>query len=458
MRKGVEIMERMNRRQFLNGSIRGAAGVSLGVAAFSLTGRKVLGANNKVVLGLIGAGARGSLLIEGMTKSDYVETKYVCEVDGTRGRGTIRNLEKIQGYAPKRVIDMREVFDDKDVDAVVVTTPGQWHALATVWACQADKDVYVEKCVSMSIWEGRKMIEAARKYNRIVQCGMQNRSMPESLSARDYIKSGKLGRVVSVKVNNTLGGGPWRPPPDSDPPAGLDWDRWLGPAPQVPYNLDRHRGYMNYFDYSSGVLARTGCHTLDLARMVIGDPAHPKSVYAAGGRIAFKDKRETPDMAAVTYDYGDFIMTMDHAEFMPYTTRTIDIGDVCYGDKFPDWRQCPTRIEIYGTERMMYLGPHGGGWQVFEKNGKVVAQEYGFWDTEPHWLNFLECVRSRKRPMCDIEQGHYSATLAHLANTALRVGNKQLIFDTKTETFLNNDANRLLKPAYRKHYRIDEQV
>lgn len=215
---------------------------------------------------------------------------------------------------------------------------------------------------------------------------------------------------------------------------------------------------MNYFDYSSGVLARTGCHTLDLARMVIGDPAHPKSVYAAGGRIAFKDKRETPDMAAVTYDYGDFIMTMKHAEFMPYMTRTIDIGKVCYGDKFPYWPQCPTKIEIYGTERMMYLGPHGGGWQVFEKNGKVVAQEYGFWDTEPHWLNFLECVRSRKRPMCDIEQGHYSATLAHLANTALRVGNKQLIFDTKTETFLNNDANRLLKPAYRKHYRIDEQV
>jgi len=433
--------------------------MSLGVATLSLAPRKVLGANDKVVLGLIGAGARGSLLIEGMTKSKNVETKYVCEVDDRRGHGTIRNLEKIQGYAPKRVTDMREVFDDKDVDAVVVATPGQWHALATVWACQAGKDVYVEKNISMSIWEGRKMVEAARKYNRIVQCGMQNRSMPESSSARDYFKSGKLGKVVSVKVNNTLPGGEWRPPPDSDPPAGLDWDRWLGPAPKVRYNVDRHRGYMNYWDYSGGVLARTGCHTLDLARMVIGDPPHPKSVCAVGGRIAFKDQRETPDIAAVTYGYGDFVMTMDHAEFMPYMTRTIDIAEVCYGDKFPDWQQCPTKIEIYGTERMMYIGPHGGGWQVFEKNGKAVAGEYGRWDTEQHYLNFIDCIRSRKLPNGDIEQGHHSSTLAHLANLALRVGNKQLVFDTQAETFLNNnDANKLLKPAYRKHYRIPEQV
>jgi predicted dehydrogenase len=283
--------------------------------------------------------------------------------------------------------------------------------------------------------------------------------MPESSSARDYVKSGKLGKIVSVKVNNTLPGGPWRLRRDSDPPAGLDWDHWLGPAPKVAYNLGRHRGYMNYFVYSGGVVARTGCHTLDLARMVIGNPPHPKSVYAVGGRMAFKDQRETPDMVAITYDYGDFILTMEHAEFMPYMIRTIDIGEVCYGDKFPNWSQCPTKIEIYGTEQMMYIGPHGGGWQVFEENGKVVAQEYGSWDTERHYLNFIDCVRSRRRPNCDIEQGHHSATLAHLANTALRVGNKHLLFDAETETFLNNDdANKLLRPEYRKHYRMPEQV
>ena len=430
------------------------------MAALARSSTRVLGANEKVVLGLIGAGGRGSLLIEGMTEdADNVETKYVCEVDSTRGHGTIRNLEEIQGYAPKRVIDMREVLDDKDVDAVVIATPGQWHALATVWACQAGKDVYVEKCISMSIWEGRKMIEAARKYNRVVQCGTQNRSLPESISARDYVKSGKMGKIVHVKVNNMHEGGRWRPKPDSDPPEGLDWDRWLGPAPEVPYNENRHREYPNYWDYSGGLLARTGCHTLDLARMVIGDPPHPKSVYAAGGRIAFNDERETPDMAVATYDYGDFTMTMEHAEFMPYMTRTIYSDEICYGDEFPYWPQCSTRIGLYGTEQMMYLGPHGGGWQVFERDGKVVAQEYGWWDQQAHYLNFIDCVRSREETNCTIEQGHLSATLAHLANVALRVGNRQLIFDAETETFVNNDdANKLLKPKYRKHYRIPERV
>ncbi len=453
-------MEPMNRRDFLGESIRGTAGITLGVAAVASTSTRVLGANEKVVLGLIGAGGRGSLLIQGMTKdADNVETKYVCEVDDTRGHGTIANLEKIQGYAPKRVVDMREILDDKDVDAVVIATPGQWHALATVWACQAGKDVYVEKCISMTIWESRKMIEAARKCNRVVQCGMQNRSMPENIKARDYIMSGKMGRIVHVKVNNLHEGEPWRPKPDTEPPEGLDWDRWLGPAQEVPYNENRHQEYAHYFEYGGGVLARTGCHTLDLARMVIGDPPQPDSVYAAGGRLGFKDERETPDLVAAVYDYGDFTMTLDHTEFMPYMTRTIYIGDVVYGDKFPHWPQCSTRIEIYGTEQMMYLGPHGGGWQVFEKDGEIVAQETGYWAQEPHYLNFIDCVRSRKDPNCPIEQGHLSTTLAHIANAAVRVGNKHLILDAETDTFVNNDdANKLLKPQYRKNYRIPEQV
>jgi len=453
-------MERINRRQFLDGSIRTTAGITLGMAALARTSPRAFGANDRVVLGLIGAGGRGSLLTEGMVKdADNVEAKYVCEVDETRGHGVIKNLEEIQGYAPKRVVDMREVMDDKDVDAVVIATPGHWHSLATVWACQAGKDVYVEKCISMSVWEGRKMIEAARKYDRIVQCGMQNRSMPESISARDYIKSGKLGRIVHVKVNNLHEGEPWRAKPDSEPPDGLDWDRWLGPTQQVPYNENRHREYPHYFEYGGGVLARTGCHTLDLARMVIGDPPHPKSVYGVGGRMGFRDERETPDMAAVTYDYGDFIMTLEHTEFMPYMTRTIYIGEVCYGDKFPYWPQCSTRIEIYGMERMMFLGPHGSGWQVLEKGGKVVAQQFGKWVQKDHYLNFIDCVRSRKEPNCTIEQGHRSATLAHMANLAIRVGDKHLVFDAETETFTtNDDANKLLRPKYRKHYRIPDEV
>lgn len=453
-------MERISRREFMDGSIRSTAGITLGMTALARMSRRAYGANNKVVLGVIGAGERGSLLTEGMVKdAENVEAKYVCEVDETRGHGLMANLEKLQGYAPKRVVDMREVLEDKDVDAVVIATPGHWHALATIWACQAGKDVYVEKCISMTIWESRKMIEATRKYNRVVQCGMQNRSMPENIKARDYIKSGKMGRIVHVKVYNFHEGEQWRTKPDSDPPKELNWDLWLGPAQEVPYNENRHREYSHYFEYGGGVLARSGCHTLDLARMVIGDPPQPKSVYATGGRLGYRDDRETPDLAAAVYDYGDFTMTLDHAEFMPYMTRTIYLGDVVYGDKFPYWPQCTCRIELYGTKHMMQLGPHGGGWQVFEKEGKIVAQETGYWAQELHYLNFIDCVRSRKDPNCPIEQGHLSSTLAHMANTAVRVGNKHLVFDPETATFVNTDnANALLRPKYRRHYRIPDEV
>jgi predicted dehydrogenase len=357
---------------------------------------------------------------------------------------------------------MREIFDDTDVDGVVVGTPEHWHALATVWACQAGKDVYVEKCPTLTVWEGRKMTEAAAKYERVVQIGTQNRSAPYALSAREYIRSGKLGRVVHVKVFNMLGGGPWKPLPDSDPPKELDWDTWLGPAPWVPYNPGRHnqggaRGWGNWWAYSGCPLSDDGSHNLDLARLAIGDPPHPTAVYSAGGRIAFKDRRETPDMLATTYDFGDFTMTVECTTFTPYTKKSG--GDVRNHDTFPYWPQNATRIEIYGTKRMMYLGRHGGGWQVMEGNAKVVASEYGRFPDAPHQRNFIACIRSRKQPNGDPEQGHRSATLVHLANVAHRVGNTCLRFDGKTERFRDSDAaNELLKPAYRKHYRIPEEV
>ncbi len=475
-------MERMNRRRFLAKSVRGAAGISLTTAAIShALGRvadvndktlaaprssgRATGANEKVVLAIIGAGNYGHRLITSMTKNNNAETKYVCDVDGSRGAGTISELEKIQGYAPKRVVDMRRVFDDKDVDAVAIATPEHWHSLAAIWACQAGKDVYVEKNISMTIWEGRKMIEAARKYNRIVQCGTQNRSAPYGYTARDYIKNGKLGKVLFVKVYNMLREGrEFVMPPDGPVPAGLDWDMWLGPAPHRPYNAKRHRDWANFWDYSGGHLSEGACHQLDFARLALGDPPSPKSVYCLGGRLAYNDRREAPDIQIVTYDYGDFIMTLDLTGSTPYITK--EGPDVRFSDKFPDWSRNSTRIEIYGTERMMYLGRMGGGWQVLERKGKgenaiveVVDQQPGRYPKELHETNFIDCVRSRETPNGDIVQGHYSATLAHLANTSHRVGNKQLVFDGKTETFVDSTAaNAFLKPAYRKHYRIPEQV
>jgi len=458
-------MERMNRRRFLSESIRGAAGMSLGMTTLSMTSRRVLGANNKVVLALIGAGGYGHKVIASITKLDGVETKYVCEVDGKRGAGAIKELGDIQGYTPKRVVDMREVFDDKDVDAVVIATPEHWHALATIWACQAGKDVYVEKNISLTIWESRKMIEAANKYKRIVQCGTQNRSASYGYTARDYINSGQLGKILYVKVYDMQRDfGRWNPPADSPVPPELDWNRWLGPARERPYNEYLHRRWKLCWDFGSCELGHGATHQIDLARIAVGDPPHPKSVYCAGGRFAYDDNRDAPDLQAITYDYGDFVMSVNMSLITPYLWKSP--ADVRFGDKFPDWSTNGTRIEIYGTERMMYLGRMGGGWQVVEPKGRgeerkieVVKFEHGRYPKEQHEKNFIECIRSRKEPNGNIEQGHYSATLVHLGNLAYRLGNKQLLFDGKTESFLNNDdANKLLKPTYRKPFYIPEQV
>jgi len=357
---------------------------------------------------------------------------------------------------------MQKIFDDKDVDAVQVSTPEHWHALATVWACQAGKDVYVEKCPTLSIWEGRKMIEAAEKYKRIVQIGTQNRSADYGFSAREYIENGGLGEIVLVKSFNMLNGGHWSPQPDTEIPEGLDWDRWLGPAKYVPYNPGRHsfgpgRGWQSHWDYCGGQLADDGSHVMDLARMAIGDPGHPKSVYCLGGRMAFPDEREVPDMQQITFDYGDFVYSVTCSEFTPYMKKTS--GEIRHSDQFPYWPQNSTRTEIYGTKRMMYLGRHGGGWQVFEGNKKVVDFKYGYFPDDAHHKDFIESIRSRKKANADPVQGHLSATLVHLGNISLRVGNKFLKFDAKTESFPDcPEANKFLKPNYRKNYRMPEVV
>ena len=451
-------MKKIDRRQFVHQSAKGVAAIAAGTAALSFTrGAKAQSANNKIVLALIGAGGRGGAHAAGMSKLDNVEFKYVCDVDQGRGGGIIHDLEKKQGRAPKRILDMREAFDDKEVDAVVIATPEHWHSLAAIWACQAGKDVYVEKNISIAIWEGRKMIEAARKYNRVVQVGLQNRSGPYAFSAREYLQSGKLGKIVHVKVYNLLSGSHFMPQPDCAPPAGLDWDRWLGPAPEVPYNPGRHLDWHSWWDYKGGALADDAIHQLDLTRMVIGDPPHPKSVFCVAGNFAYNSKREVPEMQAITYDYGDYAMTCESGNATNYMKKFS--GEVRYGTKWPNWQTSSTRIEIYGTKGLMNLGQHGCGWQVVVEDGKIIDQDKGHFPDKWHQPNFIDCIRSRKTPNAPVEQGHNSACLVHLGNLAYRAGNKQLYFDRETERFTNNEeANRLLKPAYRKDYHIPDQV
>ncbi len=416
-------------------------------------------ASDKVVLALIGAGGRGTQVILSMQKcTENVEVKYVCEVDEERGGRAIEELEKQQGVRPIRINDMRRSFEDKDVDAVVICTPEHWHALATIRACQAGKDVYVEKNISMNITEGQKMTEAAKKYNRIIQCGFQNRSAPYNMSAREYIRSGKLGEIALVKAYCMLPGHkPWILKEDSEVPPGLDWDQWLGPAPKVPYNVSRHKSYNEWWAYSCGLPLADCCHVIDLARMVLGDPGHPDSVYCAGGRVLYDDTREIPDNQSITCDYPDFPMTIEASIYGDYMSKAPP--EIRYGDLFPDWPFNSDRMEIYGTEGMMYLGRHGAGWQVLGKDSAIIAQEYGYFPDEAHQQDFINCIRTRKVPNSDIEQGHKSATIVHLANLSYRVGKKQLYFDASAEVIKNSEeAGLLSRGNYRKGYEIPEII
>jgi predicted dehydrogenase len=451
-------MSHITRREFVGKSIQG---VALAAATVSVPGRARAGtASEKIVLALIGAGGRGQHVIQGITALGNVEVKYVCDLEEARAAGAARALEKIQGVLPKTTREMRKVFDDKDVYGVVIATPEQWHALASIWACQAGKDVYVEKCISRRVEEGRKMVEAARKYQRIVQAGTQHRSGPYMAAARQYIQDGKLGDIFYVKVCNMLpevyGGYPLHKVPDSDPPKGFDWDQWLGPAPARPYNAQVHRNWHGYWDFSGGN-SSDGIHQLDLARMLLGDPPHPKSIQCVGGRWRYADGGEMPDTQIVSFQWDKLAMSFENTGFTPVLIKTP--AKIHPDDKMPNWLQSSTRIEVYGTKGTMYLGRHFLGWQVLVPGSKIAAEQF---ETNPenlHFQNFVDCIRSRKLPNADVEPGHMGACLEHLGNISYRLGNQKLVFDPQTERFVGNEgANRRLQAAARKHYRIPDVV
>ncbi len=448
----------ISRRRFLINSSRTTAALAAGVTLTAPhLARAQKSPGSTVVLGLIGAGGRGTTHALGFAGLESVEFKHICDVNPARAAAAARQVAGKQRREPGVESDFRRLLDDKDLDGVVIATPEHWHALATIWACQAGKDVYVEKNPSLTIWEGRKMIEAARKYRRVVQVGFQNRSAPYAVTAREYLRSGRLGRVVLVKVFNLLQGGAWNPDlTPQNPPPGLDWDRWLGPAPEVPYSPGRATWY-DWWDYCGGYYSGDASHQLDLARLVLADPPHPVSTSCIGGNFGFGSNREVPELQTATYEFANFTMTCDSGTSTNALRKSNQ--EERNGAKWPHWPSNNERIEIYGTRQIMYLGRHGVGWQVFEADGKLIAEDKGVHPDKWHQPNFINCIRSRNPPNADIEQAHYSACLVHFANTAFRVGGRQLRFDPVTEHFIDNpDANRLLKPAYRGPYVLPDSV
>ncbi len=456
-------MTSVNRRTFLQQTQKASIGLAAGVTILSNPASVwAAPANNKVVLALVGCGGRGGYLSPAFIERGDCHFAYVCDCDSNRMGAMAKKLTQLQkGSAPKGEGDFRKMLEDKSVDAVIVATPDHWHAPATVWCCQAGKDVYVEKPATQSCWEGRKMVEAARKYKRVVQVGTQNRSAAYNMAARKYIEEGKLGDVHFCRVYNQKqwGNVPWAK--DCDPPKGFNWDMWNGAAPEAHYNPTLRGNWHHLWRYSGGDIANDASHQIDLARWVCG-VEYPKSVYSTGGRFNTTGSAETPDTQVALWDFDKLLMSFELTLYTPYELKIspkIRESDTL----FPYWPQCATRIEIYGSKGLMCLGRHGGGWQVFGRpklqEGTCVAQQKGRFPDPEHKENFVHCIRSRELPNADIEKGHRSALMIHYANISYRLGSQRLVIDPKTEGIVGNEeAMKFFKRTYRSPWVIKDEV
>lgn len=456
-------MSTFNRRQFLDRSKQTGLGLATGMTILAdAASVRAAPAADRINLAMVGVRGRGNSLAAGFLERDDCVIGYVCDVETALFESRSKSYAERQGgRVPECVQDFRRALDDKSVDAMVVATPDHWHAPAAVWSCQARKDVYVEKPPTHNCWEGHKLVEAERKYKRIVQVGTQNRSAPYNMAAKKYIEDGKLGDIHLCRVFNMKAQGDFTLPPDSDTPAGFDWDMWNGPAPERLYNERiRHGGWHHLWNYSGGDAANDGIHQLDLARWLVGVEV-PKGVHCAGGRFNSQGDAETPDTQIATYQFDNLVMTFELTLYTPYMLKTD--GELRASDMIPYWPQNATRIEIYGSRGVMTVGRHGGGWQVHarpkSRQPVVAEQMYGRFPDPEHKENFLNCVRTRQKPNAPALVGHRSALLVHYANISYRLGGRQLVVDPKTDMIVDDpQAMKLFKRSYRPPWVIREEV
>ena len=354
----------MSRRTFLQNSLL----TSAAVAGPSIN---AVGANERLVVGIMGIHDRGMDLAEEFAKRDDVEVRYLADPDTRLFESRAKQVADIAGKAPQCVQDYQRILDDPEVDAIAIATPDHWHALATVRACQAGKDVYVEKPTSHSIWESRKMVEAARRHERVVQVGTQNRSADYCYLAFDYVCSEAFGDIHFVRVMNSKLRETLTAKPDAATPEGVDYDLWLGPAQKRPFNENRfHYEWHWFWDYGGGDVVNDGVHQIDLARWMTRRTL-PRTVASMGSVGVLDTIRETPDTQTINWEFDGLTMVLEQTLWTPYMKKhPFELRDT---DALPNWPFAGTRIEIYGAKQFMFLGRMGGGWQVFDGDGKSVA-------------------------------------------------------------------------------------
>jgi len=449
-------MKRKSRRQFLKESISVTAGAA-GAASMGTTslaaGSRVVGANDRIRFGLIGCGGMGRGDLRDFLRVKNVECVALCDVDDAQA-GRAATMISEQSMPPAGLVtrDFRRVLDLNDVDAVIVGTPDQWHAIPTVMACQAGKDVYVEKPLSLRISEGRVMVDTARKHNRVVQMGTQQRSSQHYTDAVEYVKSGKLGKVRLVRAWCYLD---WKGEipkvADSAPPPGVDYDMWLGPAPLRPFNKNRfHFDFRWYWEYSGGLMTDWGAHMIDIANWAMGIKA-PSSAVSVGGKYGYPDDAmETPDTQQVLWAFPDFSMIWEHM-----------VG----AGRGPEARE--HGVAFHGNLGVLVIDR--GGWEVYAETDRIGKRQgervfkapavprRSVENSDYHFLhvkNFLDCMRSRQRPNSDVEIGHNSMIACHLANVAQRLG-RQVKWDVNAEKIIGDaEAQKFADHHYRAPWKL----
>jgi predicted dehydrogenase len=436
-----------NRREFIQQSGIGLAG---GVAAVALAGQARADENDKPVVALIGTGGMGNAHLQQLAGNNGVRLAYVCDVDQGRLDAAVKSAESLSGTAPTAVTDMRRVFDDKAVDAVWIATPDHWHAPAAILAADAGKHVYVEKPCSHNIREGRLMIEAAKRNNRVMQVGTQSRSTAHVMQAMQRLRDGVIGDVLVSKAWNSQRRGNIGHQQPGDPPAGLDYDAWIGPAPMVPYQSNLLPGIWRWwYAFGTGDMGNDGVHDLDIARWGLGVETHPSRIAALGGKFFFDDDQQFPDTQYVVFEYpGDGQvghkrqLIFEQRIWSPYVQEGYENGNA-----------------YYGTKGMMILGKIGG-YKIYGERNKLIEEGGpGTPDLPAHHQNFLACCREGGAPHADININFLSSSLCHLGNIATRVG-RVVNFDPQTEQVIGDDeANALVRRQYRDgHWAVPQGV
>jgi predicted dehydrogenase len=416
-------------------------------ASASFAAPLVLGAEptRKYRTALAGCGWWGTNILRVALASDACKIVGLCDPDRNQLASAAAETERLSGDRPALYGDYRELLEKEKPEIVIVATPDHWHPLIAIAAAKSGAHVYVEKPVSHTVNEGKAMVKAARDAGIVMQVDTHRRVSPHNISAMEFLKSGKAGKIGMVRSFVHYPGGPGRPTPDADPPKGLDWDMWCGPAPLRPFNPMIHpRGFRQFLDYANGQLGDWGIHWLDQILWWTDEKA-PKTVYSTGGRPIKRDNTDAPDTQVVAYEFESFTATWEHRLYAGNEAEKHNIG--CY---------------FYGTEGTFHLG-WLDGWTFYpsDTRKRTVHEDARLHDPDQQnipelWADFLNAIRTGKRPACDIEQGHRSTTMALLGMLSLKLG-RSVKWDADRERIVGDpDANKLLSRPYRKPWRYPE--